>query len=253
MLVDYHIHGLAHGTASHSPALLNDFVLNAEKRGVVEMGFAEHDDYLHEINWANLKELSLRVNGLKIRVGLEVEYLPGQERGTAARLAAFPFDYLIGSVHQIDGWMFDHPDYQEGYSRWDIDVLYHTYFDLLIKAVQSGLFDIIGHLDLIKVFGYRASFPVEKAITPLLTAIKQKGMVVEINTNGLNKPVGEIYPHPSILERCYQFNIPITLGSDAHQPDAVGRQLDLARELAIKTGYRRLVCFSRRKKYFRPL
>ena len=149
--------------------------------------------------------------------------------------------------------MFDHPDFLDGYSLWDTDDLYLAYFALLTQAVQSGLFDIVGHLDLIKVFGYRPTFCIERVIAPLLAAIKQSKMAVEINTNGLNKPVREIYPHPLILESCYQLNIPVTLGSDAHQADEVGRQLNFARELALEIGYRQLVCFTQRKQYTIPL
>ncbi len=130
--------------------------------------------------------------------------------------------------------MFDHPDYQALYSRWDINELYRTYFSLIGELARSGLFDIVGHFDLIKVFGYRPAGPVLPLAAPALQAIREAGLTVEVNTRGGYKPCAEIYPATELLQECFSLGIPATLGSDAHEAEEIGR--DLAAGASFYTG-----------------
>jgi histidinol-phosphatase (PHP family) len=163
-------------------------------------------------------------------------------------LAQFELDYVIGSVHYLDDWMFDHPDYKETYKQWDNDELYEEYFDCITQAVKTGLFDIIGHFDLIKVFNVRPNKDILELVNPVLEVIKKHDQVIEINTNGLNKPVGEIYPERKILERAKELGIKVTLGSDAHSADRVGENLAKVRELLSDIGYKEFATFSGRER-----
>ena len=251
MLLDYHIHALAHGEYDYSESWLRLFAENARRKRLAEIGFSEHDEYLPRIKPDKLKRLQEDFPVLKIKIGLEVDYHPGRE-GEIQRMLVnsnFDYDYIIGSVHFIDGWGFDHPDFKDQFATRDIDDIYADYFTLLNQAVKSRLFDIVGHLDLIKIWGHRPlKKPISAYVEPVLNTIKAAGMVVEINSSGLRKAVGEIYPARQILELMLALNIPITLGSDAHHPSQLGEGLEEAAGLAQEVGYRQLVTFSGRKR-----
>lgn len=248
MLVDYHIHGLGHRDFPHTVESLSRFLQAAEEKRLSEVGFADHDYYLRDIRFSSFEVLREMFPSVSIKVGLEVEYFPGQEMETVDRLAGCRFDYLIGSVHYIGEWLFDHPDQTEGFKDWDIDQLYRVYFGLVTRMARSKIFDLVGHLDLIKIFGHRPQTPVLKLAQPALEAIQESEMAMEINTAGWYKPVGEIYPAKELLEAAFRMNIPITLGSDAHIPEHVGRDLIKARDLAFKVGYRKVATFRQRER-----
>jgi len=145
------------------------------------------------------------------------------------------------------------PDYIDGYQGKNIDELYLEYFKTVEHGALSGLYQIIPHVDLIKVFGYRPGKPVLSLMGNLLEIIKEKSLAVEINTNGLYKPVGEIYPALEILQACFKLGIPITIGSDAHRSEDVGRSFDAACALAYKAGYRRIATFHQKELVLRNM
>ena len=219
MLIDLHIHGMAHGEYSHSREELLPFIQNAKGAGISIIGFAEHDWYLEDINHALLKNLG-EENEMDILVGVEVDH-GGNALQKAEELSKYDFDYLIGSIHEVNGWPFDHPDHRDGFSKWDIDSLYSEYFSLMENLISCGIYDIVGHMDLIKIYGHRPNKNIDDYVRPLLKTAAEKDMVVEVNTSGVYKPVGEIYPGRRILEICKQLGVPITLGSDAHLPGHV--------------------------------
>jgi len=253
MLVDYHIHGMGHLDFPHTLESLAQFLSAARARGIKEVGFAEHDHYLPHINFENFALLRERFPDMVIRCGLEVEYLPGREKETEERLRGIEFDYLIGSVHYIGEWLFDHPDYIAGFEEWDLRELYRVYFGLVAEMAQSGSFDIVGHFDLIKIFGHRPPGPVLELARAALEAVKEGGMVLEVNTAGWHRPAQELYPAPELLKEAFRLGIPVTLSSDAHSPEQVGRDLERARELLLNIGYRQIAAFSRRERIFMPL
>lgn len=248
MSVDYHVHALGHRGGQYTKESLMPFLDKARAQGIREIGFADHDEYLEGIDETSIASLQTRFPDIKVKLGLEVSYRPGREEEIKTFAERLPFDYLIGSIHDLDQWMFDHPDYRFGYSSWDISELYRKYYSVLEKLVLSGLFDIVGHLDVIKVFGYRPEGDLLPFAEQALQAISRSGLVVEVNTAGLRKPCAEIYPSEELLTRCFELGIPVTLGSDAHTESNVGRDFAYARELLYLTGYRRLTSFSQRQK-----
>jgi histidinol-phosphatase (PHP family) len=247
MLVDYHIHALGHQGGAYNRELLEQYCATACSQGLSEIGFADHDDYFDGIDEGEIRRVSKSFLRLRVKLGLEVSYWPGREKEIIKFAAAKNFDYLIGSIHHIGSWMFDHPDYISEYQEWELPDLYQTYFLLVAKLAQSRLFDIVGHLDLIKVFGYRVSGDVLSLAEPALRAIKDNDLVFEVNTSGLRKPCQEMYPSKELVERCFELGIPVTLGSDAHQCSDVGRDLAHARELLYQVGYRKIAVFTRRQ------
>lgn len=245
MSTDLHVHGLAHTGPPHTVEKLWPYVQAAQKQGLKEIGFAEHDEYLYGLDFKVFEELG-RLSSIEIKKGLEVNFRP--ERCDLKNIASRPWDYLIASVHDIGPWGFDSPGGEAFYADWDVDELYSTYFELVARAASTGLFQIIGHLDLIKLYGHRPKKPVVELAEPALKVIAQAGVAVEVNTAGLYKPVGEIYPSVELLQRCFELNIPITISSDAHSPEEVGRSREKAVSLLKKVGYIKLVTFKGRKR-----
>ena len=157
-------------------------------------------------------------------------------------------DYLIGSVHFINEWGFDNPEFIGGYKGRDINEIWQSYFDAVESMAKSGLFDIAGHIDLLKVFKFLPTKDVRILAKNALKAIKKSDMTIEINTSGLRKPIEEIYPSKALLEEMYELEIPITFGSDAHSIEHVGHGYDAAVSLAKEIGYTKAMTFRNRDK-----
>lgn len=254
MLQDYHIHALAHGEYQYTYDWLKAFLIAAREQGILELGFSEHDEYLSRIDIAVLERLRDEFPDIKIRLGLEVDFIPGREEHIKEISRQYDFDYLIGSVHFIDGWGFDHPDFCHIFIEKDIDQVYDSYFHLVHMAIKSGLFDVVGHLDLIKLWGHRPrEHTISHYVEPLLNSIKAAGMVIEINSAGLRKPVKEIYPAPEIIDLIFSKEIAVTLGSDAHHPSQLGEGLKEARRMLINTGFKHLAMLEQRRVKLLPL
>jgi histidinol-phosphatase (PHP family) len=254
-LVDYHTHSiLSDGHASYE-----EMVLAALRKGLFEIGFSDHL-CIRFPSWAlkmiDLPVMTEQVIGLKeayrnqitIKYGVETDYFPDQERKIAQVTESLPVDYIIGSVHFLGDWNFDGD--QSLYGKWSNDELYHWYFGIIQKAAKSKLFDVIGHLDLIKNFNIYPETDQERLFEETLAIIAESGTVVELNTSGPDRPCGEFLPGPRLLELCYKHGINITLGSDAHRPQQIGRHYEQAVELLKKTGFTEIVTFSNRKKSF---
>jgi histidinol-phosphatase (PHP family) len=255
---DYHIHTPLCGHANGQPA---EYVKRALALGLKEIGFSDHAPLLshrdpditmdlddlplyHKV----IEKLQRQYQGkILVRIGIEADFLPPYTNELRKLLAEFPYDYVIGSVHFLEGWAFDDPQQLNGWQDADINEIYHKYYHALRQSAESGLFDIIAHVDLVKKFGHRPSREMTQEITQTAQVFKKTGVVIEINTSGLRKPVGEIYPNLNALEIYNQFGVPITFGSDAHDPNEVGRDFTQAVELAKSAGYDTYAIFSRRK------
>ncbi|HHU92798.1 MAG TPA: histidinol-phosphatase HisJ family protein [Halanaerobiaceae bacterium] len=247
-LVDYHTHPYVHGDIiDYNEKHLVKFIDTAIKKGIREIGFTDHDEFSDEIDW-QLMNIIKNSSPIPVKIGLEFDYIPGREEEIKSKIEDFKLDYAIGSVHFIDGWGFDNPSNLRDYKDKDIDQLYIRYYEILKELIKSNLFNIIGHFDLIKVFGYRPkNIDLLSIIRPILLEIKRTELVMEINTNGLNKPVQEIYPAKFILEEAYQLKIPITFASDAHSPERVGENIGLYAEYVKSIGYKEVATFAGRE------
>jgi histidinol-phosphatase (PHP family) len=266
VIVDYHMHlrngneEIAHDTWSVDP-----FVETAHGAGVDEIGFTEHiyyfkqtrslwtvpymtDRCVYEIEPYVEAVVGARGRGLPVKLGLEVDYAPGREDETREILAPYPWDYLLGSVHYIGELAVDgEPRLVDAVG---VEEAWRLYFEELAAAARSDLFDSLSHPDLVKIFGARAaSFD----YGPVVDAIADSGVAVEVSTAGLRKPVRELYPHPEFLAACRARDVPVTLASDAHSPDVVGRDFDRALEFLRAAGYETVTVFERRRGRQEPL
>ncbi|MGM0415267.1 MAG: histidinol-phosphatase [Bacillota bacterium] len=230
-LIDWHTHPYSHGEEEVKPCQnmkrLQDFVAAAEIKGLSGIGFSDHEIYLEQFNFENLEKIK-REAKIDIFIGIEFDYAPGRDREIKEILEKYPFDYSIGSVHDLGDWSFDYAKYKAKWKEFDYEGLveiYQEYYRLLNQAVNTGLFEIIGHLDLIKVFDYviKDRVLVLEMVEPVLDSIKKQGAKLEINTNGLNKPVKELYPALDILKLASYKELDIVFSSDAHRPERVGQ------------------------------
>ncbi|GAK50119.1 histidinol phosphate phosphatase HisJ family [Candidatus Moduliflexus flocculans] len=257
-MLDYHIHTTLCGHASGSMEEYIEFALTQPLR---EIGFSDH---LPMIKWAHpeyampfekLLEYVQRVLALRqtypqlpIKLGIEADYYsPAEEAATRSLLAQHPFDYVYGSVHFVEDWAIDDPHNLDQWERVGVDTVYELYFAQLQKAARSGLFDIVTHTDLPKKFGHRPTKDFSALIETTIRSYKDAGMVVEINTSGLRKPVKEMYPAIEILKLLKKYEIPLVFGSDAHAPDQVGRDFAQARQMAQACGFTEIAVFEQRK------
>ncbi len=250
--IDYHTHPLSHLEYEvkpyHNKNILSNFIKKAKQKGIKEIGFSDHDEFITEFNWKNLFYIKEKSN-INVKLGIEIDYINSKENKIKKIVNRYDFDYVIGSVHKVNNWPVDHPDYKNKYKEWDISALYIEYFNNIKKLVKSNLFDIIGHLDLIKIFNYKISEKkLDDIIDELLLIIKEHNIAIEINTNGLNKPVKEIYPSYKIINKIVEMNIPITFGSDAHRYERVGENIEMVYKKLKELGCNKIATFNNRQR-----
>ena len=247
-LIDYHLHVIAHGDRPMTVENILEYCEVAHERGLQQMGITEHDRYLDDIDLAAFQEAREQSQDVGLRLGIEIDFVPGNEEEMDRVATALPYDYVIGSVHRVDNEEVDHPDHQEIYEKWETDDLYEAYYKNVREAALSGRFDVLGHPDLIKIF---RRFP-DKDITPTLEetadAIAESGVVVDVNAAGLRKPIGEIYPARNFLEMFHRRGVPIILSSDAHAADQVAAGYEESLKLVHDVGYREVATFKDRER-----
>ena len=266
MIVDYHMHlRNGRGEIAHETSAVDPFVESAREAGVDEIGFTEHVYYfkqtrslwtvpyhmercVYDIEAYVSAVVTAHDRGLPVKLGLEVDYVPGREDETRKLLAPYPWDYLLGSLHYIGGRGVDaEPRLVDAVG---VEEAWRLYFETLAAAARSGLFDSLSHPDLVKIFGARAA---AFDYGPVADSIADSGVAVEVSTAGLHKPVHELYPHPEFLAACRARDVPVTLASDAHPPDVVGRDFDRALELLRSVGYETVTVFEQRRGRQEPL
>jgi histidinol-phosphatase (PHP family) len=191
-----------------------------------------------------------------LRLGLEVDFVPGREDRTQSLIESCELDYVVGSVHFLGDLAVD-------FDRFDIwtaapspEKVWRRYFETLAEAARSGMFDILAHPDLVKMWGGARPAPPgdpRRYYEPALEAIADSGIAVEVSTAGLRKPVGEIYPAPAFLAGALEAGAPVALSSDAHMPEQVGYAYDRALELLDGLGVRELAVFERRERRLEPI
>ena len=257
MRIDLHNHT---PRCNHAVGTMNEYIEQAIQKGIDIFGFSDHapmsfdPKYRMSLNEADeyekeVKELADKYKDqINILLGYEVDFLPNY---LEERILQAPVDYLIGSVHFIPKdsnlWGFDNPEFIGEYKNADIDKIWQDYFDAIEAMAKSGLFQIVGHLDLIKVFNFKPKKDVRLIAQKALEAIKKSSMAIEISSAGLRKPVGEPYPSKELLEVAYELDIPITLASDAHAPQQVGQNMSSIETLAKEIGYDKVAVFRQKE------
>jgi histidinol-phosphatase (PHP family) len=253
-----------HTTWSDGAATVSAMIEGARKSGLDELGIADHyvltPDSRH-VAWsmrtelladyvAQISQAGENTEGIAVRLGLEVDYFPETIELVRHRLAPYSFDYLIGSVHFVDGFSIDsNARPWEELSQNERDNIWRGYWQRLRAAAETGLFDIAGHFDLPKKFGYFASVDLNREALGALDAIAEAAMAIEINTSGWEKPVREAYPSLFYLKEANRRGIPLIISADGHKSNDLVRHFDRARALAAEAGYTEAVRFHQRRRF----
>ena len=254
MLIDYHMHTrLTDGVGE--PV---DYARVAVDRGLDEIGCADHAPLARgETDW-HLKKSDVetyvgwvcaaqqRYPELPIKLGLEVDFMPGCESWVRELAALHPWDFFLGSVHFLGTFPVD--GRVEDWKNEDVDARWREYFELWTQAARSRLFDSLAHPDLPKKFGFRPQADFTAVYEDALRAAAESAVAIEVSTAGLRKPCREIYPSEQFLRIAQRLDVPITLGSDAHLPQEVGQDFDRAVALARSCGYDSICRFALRKR-----
>lgn len=277
MLTDYHMHLQPDGAEARAAAAaewggdgghlstgwIRRYVERARARAVAEIAMTEHVYRFAEARewnpdpwWrAEATEdadaycaavLAAREAGLPVLLGVEMDWLPGREAEIAAFLAARPFDLVLGSVHWLGDMTVDDPAAADWGGR-PAEEVWSAYLDELVAAARSGLFDVLAHPDLPKVFGHRLPPRLAGRIDDVVAAIAETGVAIECSSAGLRKPVGELYPEPGLLARFRAAGVPATLASDAHRPEDVARDYPTAVAALRGAGYETITRFRARE------
>jgi histidinol-phosphatase (PHP family) len=275
MLTDYHVHLRPdeRGTAAErffTPANAERYRAAARERGIAELGVSEHvyrfrqaldvwqHPYWRENAVDDLDAYCDFVRGqTDLRLGVEADFVPGREDRMGSLLDARDWDYVIGSVHFVRDHAVDHADWDIWTTTFDApDTVWRRYFETLAEAARSGLFDILAHPDLVKVWGAERPRPegdLRRFYELAVEAIAESGIAVEVSTAGLRKPVGECYPATAFLELLLEAGCPIALSSDAHVPEQLGYEYEHALEWLAGLGVRELCVFERRQRRLAPI
>jgi len=277
VLTDYHLHLQPDGPEARaadaarwdavggfrSPAWIAGYVSAARSRAVGEIAITEHVHRFRDVRdwhpnpwWQGeaTEDLSehcaalahARDEGLPVLIGIEMDWIPGREGDVRALLAAHPFDIVLGSVHWLGDLAVDHPDYP----CWDSLGAHDTwsrYLDELAAAAGSGLFDVLAHPDLPKVFGTPMPDSLRGRRDQAIAAIAESGVAVECSSAGLRKPCAALYPDPDWLAAFRRAGVPVTLASDAHRPEDVARGYATAVAALRGAGYETITRFRSRE------
>jgi len=254
MIVDLHNHT---PLCNHAEGEIYEYIEKAIASGTKYFGFSDHApmdfDPKYRMNFDEMQGYERAVlaakekykNSIEILLAYEVDFLRGH---MDERVLNADVDYLIGSVHFIDEWGFDNPEFIGHYEHEDIDIIWQKYFDAIQEMAETGHFDIVGHLDLIKVFKFMPKKDINLIAKNALEAIKKADMVLELNVAGFRKPVAQAYPSASLLKQAYELDIPITFSSDAHKPEQVSLFSKEITKMARDAGYTECAIFRRRKR-----
>lgn len=285
MIVDGHVHLQPHGEQPVvDRARIELYVEHARANGVDVLVVTEHvfrfreayallegwwnDDpdvslaALTHAYWQDEVNLSLpeyvrlieaaKAEGLPVRLGLEMDWIPGRAEDLHRILAPYAWDCVVGSVHQLGAFQIDHDGFLDEWQRRDVAAVWDEYAQCIEDLADARLVDVIAHPDLPKVFGHRPADP-GPVHGRIVAAAARHGLALEINTNGARKRCAEMYPHPDVLGAARAAGVPVTLASDAHTPERVGASFAEAMVLARAAGYEEYAVHERRRRCAVPL
>ena len=274
MLTDYHVH-----LRPDEPGTTFDKYMtaaNAERyrtvaaeRGIDELGVSEHiyrftqalDVWQHPL-WVESAQDDIDRycdfvrSETDLRLGIEIDFIPGREDRMRALVEEREWDYVVGSIHFLAEGALDYDKYDVWNSGRSPDYVWRTYFTWLGELAAGGLCDILSHPDLVKHWGNQRPWPDKDLRFYYDLAMQQiadSGVAIEVSTAGLRKPVGEIYPSMQFLEMVVDAGNPIALSSDAHTPDHLGYEYEQALELLDGVGVKELAVFEGRQRRLEPI
>lgn len=272
MLTDYHVHLRRddEDPEYRTTANVERYLAVARERGIDVLGVSEHvhrfrralDVWQHPF-WRSSATDDIDAycrfvrEETPLKLGIEADFVPGREDRMATLLDEQDWDYVVGSVHFIrDGAVDMEGDWDVWTTAGEPDAVWARYFETLGEAARSGMFDILAHPDLVKVWGPARPRPdgdLRRFYDRAMDGIADSDVAIEVSTAGLRKPAGEIYPAPALLEMCLEAGRPVALSSDAHVPDQLGHRYEEAVELLRGMGVAEIAVFEGRERRMEPL
>lgn len=272
MLTDYHVHLRRddEDPEYRTTANVERYLAVARERGIDVLGVSEHvyrfrralDVWQHPF-WRSSATDDIDAycrfvrEETPLKLGIEADFVPGREDRMATLLDEQDWDYVVGSVHFIrDGAVDMEGDWDVWTTAGEPDAVWARYFETLGEAARSGMFDILAHPDLVKVWGPARPRPdgdLRRFYDRAMDGIADSDVAIEVSTAGLRKPAGEIYPAPAFLEMCLEAGRPVALSSDAHVPDQLGHRYEEAVELLRGMGVAEIAVFEGRERRMEPL
>ncbi|MBD3197847.1 MAG: histidinol-phosphatase HisJ [Candidatus Lokiarchaeota archaeon] len=274
ILEDWHTHNKL---CRHAKGIPEDYVKEAIKKKLNLIGISDHFPYeiYDNIEAIPHEEYAMKVNEIEkyidnvenlkqeyqdiieIRTGLEIDYIKDQTERVIPLLNKNKdkIDYILGSLHVLhigdEPWCFDDSRFMKQYNQYKtINDVYLHYYETKKRMLENTKFefDIVSHFDLPKKFN---KLPENKELvydkaSQVLEIIKKKDLTVEINTSGFRKEVKEQYPSIEIIRKLDELDIPILLGSDAHEPSEVAWKFKEITELLKKIGFSQFAHFDKR-------
>lgn len=263
MKFDLHTH---HRRCGHAKGEIREYIRASLDAGLDMIGITDHspyfasdEDHAHPRIAMAKSEFPLYVaelmrlkeeyrDKIDVLIGVESDFFPEHIDLYRGIYDAYPFDYIIGSVHHSGGDRIFNRNRFDGLSEQQLLSEKETYYDLILQSARSGLFQVIGHMDAFKVFFPRFSEIETSSIDRALAGIAEEGIAIEVNTSG-KKFTESWYPSEEILERAHYFGVDVTFGSDAHDPGAVGKDLEEVRERLREIGFKKWVYFKKKQKH----
>jgi histidinol-phosphatase (PHP family) len=274
VLTDYHVHLRPDEDGTEASKYFTE--ANAERyretaaeRGIEELGVAEHvhrftqslDVWTHPWwrHWAH-DDIDAYCEFVRehtdLKLGIEADFVQGREDHMANLLDGRDWDYVVGSVHFLGDQALDMRGDHDIWRSNSPEKVWTRYFETLGEAARTGLYDVMAHPDLVKVWGQGSPAPegdLRRYYERALDGIVEGDVAIEVSTAGLRKPVGEIYPSRGFLELCLEAGQPVALSSDAHRPQELGHEYERAVEWLGEIGVSEIAVYERRRRRLEPL
>lgn len=268
MKFDLHTH---HERCGHAVGTIRDYVEAGVERGLAVIGISDHTPYFasskdHEQPKIAMPKSEFEVyvkevlalkeeyaGRIDVLLGIESDFFPEHAAVYRSVLEQYPFDYIIGSVHQSGGVSIFNKRRWKGLSEKQKIEQKELYYNLIEQSARSGMFQILGHIDAMRGF-YPAFTDIQTdAVDKTLKTISEYHIAIEINTSGKTKDCGGWYPVHAILERALHFGVKVTFGSDAHHPDRVGDEWDEVARTLKEIGYKEWQYYKQKQPVVVPL
>jgi len=268
MKFDLHTH---HDRCGHARGGIRNYIEAGIEKGLDIIGISDHTPYFaseedHPFPHITMPKsqfpeyveevlkLKREYSGkIDVLLGIEADFFPEQVDNYRPYFDQYPFDYIIGSVHHVDGVSIFNKNRWEGLSSKEQIRTKENYYSLIEQSARSGMFQILGHIDAMK--GYYPAFSniQTQVVDDTLKIIGENKLAIEINTSGKTKDCGGWYPADDILERALHYGVEVTFGSDAHIPSRVGDEWELVQQRLKEIGFTYWVYFRQKQKQIVPL
>jgi histidinol-phosphatase (PHP family) len=259
VLMDYHVHDFRSRDAPN--ARIADYIVEAETRGIKEIAFTNHlilsghdtgtsiklheiDSYLEDI-WRAQEDTEV-----SLKTGFEVDYIPDKERLIESTLNEYPLDFVLGSVHEVEGLNIAVKESSRRffYAR-KIPEAIDKYYRTWQMAIESEIFDVMSHPDYFrKTVNHEIRWEdYGTAVYDAIESMKNYGVGFEINTSGYRHGIGDKFPRDEFIMKAINAGVDtITLGSDSHMTHTLGYQIRNAVEILDAFGLKAVSIFNAR-------